>query len=113
MNYAEYEYYENTYKGSLSSDLFNSLIVKASREIDKNVNIDITQEIIDALSEKDQDRLQYVACQLCDLLDTQNTSGATSISIDGVSKTFKANIELAKDRNEVLDGLPHELTRYI
>lgn len=113
MNYAEYEYYENTYKGSLSSDLFNSLIVKASREIDKNVNTDITQDVIDALSEKDQDRLQYVACQLCDLLNKVEVSGASSISIDGVSKTFKSNVELAKDKNEVLDGLPQCLTRYI
>lgn len=113
MNYAEYEYYENTYKGSLSSDLFNSLIVKASREIDKNVNVDITQDVIDELTEKDQDRLQYVACQLCDLSNIVSTSGVSSISIDGVSKKFKTNVELAKDRNEVLDGLPQCLTRYI
>lgn len=113
MNYAEYEYYEDTYKGSLSSDLFNSLIVKASREIDKNVNMDITQDVIDELTEKDQDRLQYVACQLCDLSNIVSTSGVSSISIDGVSKTFKTNVELAKDRNEVLDGLPQCLTRYI
>ena len=38
IEYTDYGFYVNTYKGSLSIDLFNSLIPKASREIDKVVN---------------------------------------------------------------------------
>ena len=36
INYADYQYYADTYKGNLSQTLFNSLIIKASREIDKH-----------------------------------------------------------------------------
>ena len=38
INYADYDFYKNYYQGSLSFDLFNSLLPKASREIDKAVN---------------------------------------------------------------------------
>lgn len=113
MTYADYEYYENTYNGTLSSGLFSSLIVKASKEIDRNVNIELTEEIIDELTEAEQDNLQYVACELCDLINVQNTSGVSSISIDGVSKTYKTQEELTKNKKNILDNLPQSLTRYI
>ena len=38
MVYADYEYYLEKYFGTLPKDSFNSLILKASREIDKNIN---------------------------------------------------------------------------
>ena len=52
INYADYDFYTNEYKGSLSIDLFNSLIIKASREIDKNVNKDVTETNIKRLTER-------------------------------------------------------------
>ena len=37
MVYANYEYYLEKYFGTLPEDSFNSLVVKASREIDNNI----------------------------------------------------------------------------
>ena len=60
MNYADYDFYTNEYKGSLSIDLFNSLIIKASREIDKNVNKDLTETNIERLTEREQWQLNML-----------------------------------------------------
>lgn len=108
INYADYTYYINEYKGSLSQTLFNSLIIKASREIDKYVNRKITSDDLEEYEE-----IKYVACSLCDKLNTISNKNVSSISIDGVSKTFKGSSEINKDIQNVLDNLPEELTRYI
>lgn len=120
-NYADYQFYTGTYKGSLSSDLFSSLIVKASREIDRNVNRKLTQTFIESLSNEDQYKIKYTACELCDYFNTNGSNGgigkAKSISIDGVSKTnANANLngsDLAKLKRNIIDNLPQELIRYI
>lgn len=111
INYADYVFYLNTYKGSLSSDLFNSLIPKASREIDKCVNRELTEVDI-------TDKVRFVACQLVDFLnkyDNSNNGNISSISIDGVSKTFNSlsKNEINKEKLNIIDGLPHELTRFL
>ena len=108
INYADYQYYSDIYKGSLSQTLFNSLIIKASRIIDKNVNRQITSDDLDTY-----EVIKYVACELCDKLNTISNKNVSSISIDGVSKTYKNNAEISKDINNVLDNLPIELVRYI
>lgn len=108
INYADYQYYSDIYKGSLSQTLFNSLINKASRIIDKNVNRKITLEDLDTYEE-----IKYVACELCDKIDTLKNKNVTSISIDGVSKTFKGNDEIKTELLDVLDNLPIELVRYL
>ncbi|MFA5408932.1 MAG: hypothetical protein WC343_09215 [Bacilli bacterium] len=122
MEYADYDYYIDDYKGSLSFSLFSSNILKASKQIDKNINVTLTQEIIDILSEKDQDKLQYATCEMVDLVYAYNTitttaSGLTSLSIDGVSKTYKSAEELKRElgikQREIVEGLPQELMRYI
>lgn len=108
INYADYQYYSDIYKGSLSQTLFNSLINKASRIIDKNVNRKITLEDLNKYEE-----IKYVACELCDKIDTLKNKNVTSISIDGVSKTFKGNDEIKQELLDVLDNLPIELVRYL
>lgn len=108
INYADYQYYTDTYKGNLSQTLFNSLIVKASREIDKYVNRKITSADLTTYEE-----IKYVACALCDKLNTISNKNVSSISIDGVHKTFKASKEVQKEISDVIDNLPEELTRYI
>lgn len=113
MNYATYTFYKDEYKGALSEPLFNSLIVKASREIDKNVNRDITQEVIDDLSDKDKLKLQSCACELVDTLNTKSSSGVTSYSIDGVSKIFKTDAEISAEITSSVKLLPDELTRLL
>ncbi len=108
INYADYQYYTDTYKGNLSQTLFNSLIIKASREIDKYVNRKITSADLTTYEE-----IKYVACSLCDKLNNISNKNVSSISIDGVSKTYKNSIETKRDILDVIDNLPEELTRYI
>lgn len=123
MNYADYDFYTNEYKGSLSIDLFNSLIVKASREIDKNVNKDLTETNINRLTEREQWQLKYVACELCDFLKNSGGNsgkysfGANSVSIDGVSinkgSSIKSETQINKDKKSILGELPLSLIRYL
>lgn len=121
INYADYDFYTNEYKGSLSIDLFNSLIIKASREIDKNVNKDLTETNIKRLTEREQWQLKYVACELCDFLKNSGGNsgkysfGADSISIDGVSisKGSKSETQINKDKKSILGELPLSLIRYL
>lgn len=118
MVYADYEYYQNNYFGTLPEELFNSQVLKASREIDKNINTILNDEIINSLSEKAQDQLKYTACALTDLIYSKGQSDnkkLSSLSIDGVSKTFKS-VSIAQynmSRKDILSNLPDELTCYI
>lgn len=120
INYADYEFYTNTYKGSLSDSLFNSLIPKASREIDKAINKDyLTKE--DLSDEIIKYKVNFVACELVDFLNNNNTNAGengnslSSVSVDGVSKTFatKTNEEIKSEKANILSGLPLELIRFL
>lgn len=108
IEYADYGFYKNTYKGSLSIDLFNSLIPKASREIDKVVNRELKEENID-------NKVRFVACELVDFLSKSESSsgGVSSISIDSVSKTFRSDSEVKQGVRNITNGLPHDLTRFL
>lgn len=110
IDYADYEFYMNEYKGSLSSDLFRSLIKKACFEIQENVNRKITEE---DLKGEDGYKIKYTTCMLIDYLKTEKNGNVKSISIDGVSKTMKTLEEIKKDKQNIFNYLPHELTRYI
>lgn len=118
MVYADYEYYSEKYFGTLPEDSFNSLILKASREIDNNVNTALNQEKINNLPKEAQEQLKYTACALTDLIskkqDSENRK-LSSVSIDGVSKTFKtfSNEEYRKSKKEIFKCLPDELTRFL
>lgn len=113
INYADYAFYVDKYKGNLSKDLFSSLIIKSSREIDKNVNTELTEKVIASLHERERWQLSYVACELCDFFNTNENKNISSISIDGVSKTFKSNSVIQSEKIEILNGLPDNLTRYL
>lgn len=117
MVYADYEYYKNKYYGTLPEDSFNLLILKASREIDKNVNTRLTEVKINNLPEIAQEQLKYTACALIDLISKKQESDnkkISSYSIDGVSKSFKvvSNEEHITAIKEVIKCLPEELTKY-
>lgn len=119
MVYADYYYYEVEYKGTIpDKDSFDSLILKASREIDKNVNTRLTENKISNLSKEAQDMLKYTACALADLINKRQESmnkKITSYSIDGVSKTFKvlSDEEYIKSKKEIIACLPDELTCFL
>jgi hypothetical protein len=119
INYADYNFYKSEYLGSLSNDLFSSLIIKASREIDRNINRELTEEIINSLSENDQYRLKFTACELADYFNINGSNSsnakANSVSIDGVSinrGSKSESQEIASKRN-IINNLPLELMRYI
>ena len=118
MVYADYEYYSKKYFGTLPEDSFNSLILKASREIDTNVNTRLNQTKINNLEEEAQEQLKDTACALVDLIykkQERNNKEVNSISIDGISKTFKtmSDDEYKSSKNEIIKFLPNELTRYL
>ena len=118
MVYADYEYYKTTYLGTLPEDSFSSLVLKASREIDNNVNTRLNQEKIDNLPKEAQEQLKYTACALVDLMNRKQESEnkkISSYSIDGVSKTFKvvSSEEYVSSKREIIKCLPDELTRFL
>lgn len=115
IEYADYEFYSNTYKGSLSGDLFNSLIGKTSREIDLNVNREITEDDLNNEEHNFGYKIKYTTCLLLDYInsETKGNRAVKSISIDGVSKTIKSLEETKKDKQNILNNLPQELVRYI
>lgn len=117
INYATYEFYNgDKYKGTLSESLFNSLIPKASREIDKVVNRDIKEA---DLSASYGDKIRFVACQLVDFLNKYDSKGGkgnlSSISIDGVTKSFSSSSkeDIRNEKQSIIDLLPQDLTRFL
>ena len=110
---ADYDFYIKKYRGKLSSDLFDSLIPKASFEIESNVNRPIVEE------DTQNEIVNMVACQLVDLINSNDLSGngknVQSISIDGVSKTFSklSSEEYKKEKANILDRLPIEMIRFL
>ncbi len=118
MVYTDYEYYSKTFHGKKTEEDFNSLVLKASREIDNNINTRLNEEKINNLPIEAQDQLKYTACALVDLLAKKQTSdnkNVSSISIDGVSKSFKDFVKSDFDieKKEILKCLPNELTVYL
>lgn len=118
MNYADYNYYKISYMGSLEKSDFERNIVKASKIIDYNVNQELTDELIESLSDSAQDKLKYTACALTDLTEKKNNSDnrkITAYSIDGVNKTYATitDEDYKKKENEALKFLPDELTCYL
>lgn len=108
-----YDFYQNTYKGQLSSDLFESLIPKASFEIASNVNRPIIEE--DAQNET----VQMIACMLVDLINANDISlngkNVQSISIDSVSRTYGklTKEQFDSEKVKILDRLPLEMIRFL
>lgn len=109
INYADYIFYKETYKGSLSDSLFNSLIPKASREIDDVVNRELKEADI-------TDKVKWVACELVDFINSNKESrkgNVSSVSIDGVSKKYSSQKEIEKRKSKILNKLPLDLISFL
>ena len=119
--YADYDFYINEYKGTLSDELFNSYIVKASKDIERNINRKLDESIFETLDEDIKEKISYVACELCDYYNNfgDSTSEGTpnSFSIDGVSITksnYSANsTDTTSKIRKIYEDLPQDWTRYI
>jgi hypothetical protein len=120
--YADYDFYKNEYKGTLSEELFNSYIGKASKDIERNVNIRLNEDVFEKLKDDVQEKISYVACELCDYQynfgSNADIGAPNSFSIDGVNVTqgnyssSTANSTTIKLKN-IYEDLPQELTRYL
>ena len=119
--YADYDYYINEYKGTLSDELFNSYIVKASKDIERNINRKLNNDIFENLDEETKEQISYVACELCDYYnnfgDNTKSGAPNSISIDGVSISksnySSSNNETASKLKNIFEDLPQDWTRYL
>lgn len=118
MVYADYKYYNEKYKGALPENSFNSIILKACKEIDKNVNTRLNDDKVNNLPEEAQEQLKYTACALVDFINKKQENESrkvSSISIDGVNKTYKvlSSEDIKKEKIEILRNLPDELTYFL
>lgn len=118
MIYSDYKYYNEKYKGALPESSFDSIILKASREIDKNVNTKLNDNKVSNLPEETQEQLKYTACALVDFINKKQENESkkvSSISIDGVNKSYKTLSfeDMKKEKIEILKSLPDELTRFL
>lgn len=118
MVYADYKYYNEEYKGTLPESSFDSIILKASREIDNNINTRLNNNKVNNLQEEAQEQLKYTACALVDFINKKQedeSKKVSSISIDGVNKSYKTLSfeDMKKEKTEILKSLPDELTRFL
>lgn len=106
INYADYEFYANEYKGKLDATLFNSLLTEASLIVKNNINKQLIENKIPY-------EVKWVTCAMIEALNEENERGnVSSISIDGVSKTY-SNANFEEKKKKILEYLPHELTSYL
>lgn len=118
MVYADYKYYNEEYKGTLPESSFDSIILKASREIDNNINTRLNNNKVSNLPEEAQEQLKYTACALVDFINKKQENESkkvSSISIDGINKSYKTLSfeDMKKEKIEILKSLPDELTCFL
>ena len=79
--YTDYNFYKNTYKGNMSEDDFNRMVIWASYEVQKNIfNRDITNY---------EDEVQLATCSVADiLLKIEQLENKKSTSLE--NKTLKS-----------------------
>lgn len=119
--YADYTFYVDKYKGTLSEQSFNSYITKSSKAIERNVNRKLNQDIFNSLDSETKEKISYVACELCDYYNTFGDSTSqgkpNSISIDGVSKTNSSFASTTQNIDAKLqtiyNNLPHDWICYL
>lgn len=92
--YADYEYYKNTYKGTLEDTDATKALQKASRHIDTLTYNRIVGVGFDNLTEYQQGIIKECACLMADW-ETDNAdyidSMLSSYSLNGASMSFTGN----------------------
>lgn len=82
--YADYAFYTNTYKGTLGSEEYDRLAVRASAEINR-----LTFNRAASASGADLEAVKMAECAVADELYSQAMGGeVTSESNDGVSRSY-------------------------
>lgn len=86
MNYTDYNFYNDTYKGSMSKNDFDRLVIRASAEVRKNI---FDRDIKDCINEA-----QMATCSVADiLLKIEQIEGRISklISSDKTDKVISSH----------------------
>lgn len=116
MNFADLNYYKNEFKGVNSAETFNRNVRIATNIVEKNINCDIESYYKQA-TERAQMKIKDTICALVDLLAKREKTDKDilSVSIDGVSKTFKSitDEEFNRKKRECLSFLPDEIVRFL
>ena len=105
--YAGYDYYAETYQGSLTEELFNRQAVRASHYIDR-----ITFERLKN-NEETPDEVKWACCEMCDALQADEAAkvegkNVQSVNNAGYSVTFASGVE-----NEISGNLQKIAELYI
>ena len=119
INYTDYDFYKDTYKGDMPETDFNKLVIRASAEVRKNIfNRDIS---------KYEEEVQMATCSVADILlkieqlesrkDKLVSSNVvdkvvSSESVGDLSRTFAntTNLidlekEISNQKNEILEEI--------
>ncbi len=91
MAYADYQFYAETYKGSLSETDFNKFVNRAAMDIDK-----FTFQRAATAPDEMQLSLKYCNCELAETLQKYNAQDTATVgglisaeSVDGYSVSYK------------------------
>lgn len=104
--YADKEYYENVYAGTLiDKEQIERQLKIAGRQIDILTYCRIRGKGFENLTEFQKDQIQYVNCLLADFIfenKDELDSMLSSYGINGVSMTFSNGINVIKEQNVVI-----------
>ena len=104
IKYASYDYYTKVYGGSLDDDLFDKHVIRASAFIRSLVNGKLETDDYDI---DDYEEVKYACCEMCDAIDTLESSSASdggrlvnSVSNDGYSVSYASGGQTAASVEE-------------
>ena len=98
--YADYSFYANTYKGTLSADEYTRLAVRASAYVDR-----ITFGRANKAEGDDLEAVKMAACAIVDELVLQEQGGiVTSETNDGISRSFATGSVVKSSTQRIYDA---------
>lgn len=104
--YADKEYYENVYGGTLiDEEQIEKQLTTAGRQIDTLTYCRIRGTGFENLTEFQKDQIRYVNCLLADFIyenKDELESMLSSYGINGVSMTFSNGINVTKVQNIII-----------
>lgn len=104
--YADKEYYENVYGGTLiDEEQIEKQLTTAGRQIDTLIYCRIRSTGFENLTEFQKDQIRYVNCLLADFIyenKDELESMLSSYGINGVSMTFSNGINVTKVQNIII-----------
>lgn len=94
MTYVDYEFYKETYHGTLANDTFLSLVNKAQKKVDYYTFGRINKYTID-------DNVKYCICEVIDKVSEYDPL-VISETNDGFSQTYASNSDFYKEIQKIV-----------